>query len=81
MSSPKPFYLKIKIGKNIITQLVVPNLSNLSLNLTNEYAYYYGSNGIMLSNIYTGQNLSTNIEFTAVLDKNNTLCTVTEDED
>ena len=30
MSSSKPFYLKIKIGKNIITQLVVPNLSNLS---------------------------------------------------
>ena len=82
MSSSKPFYLKIKIGKNIITQLVVPNLSNLSLNLRNEYAYCYGRDGAILSSLFTGQNLSTNIEFTAVLDKNNnTLYTVAEDED
>ena len=81
MSSSKPFYLKIKIGKNIITQLVIPDPINITLDFKREYTYYYGKGGIPLSSILQSQNLSTSIKFNAIPDKKNILYTIIEDKD
>lgn len=72
----KPFYLKIKIGDNVITQLV--RVSDVSLEVKSDYYTFNGYSDKVLRSIRTNNMLFTNLNFEAIPESNK-LCTVTKD--
>lgn len=85
--SSEPFYLKIKThinGKSAyITQLVKPCLSNMSMNFGADYTTVYGGyhGRVPLWQMCSYQALNTDISFSAIPMKDNSLCIVeVEDE-
>lgn len=83
--SAEPFYLKIKTkwnGKNCyITQLVRPCLSNMSMNIGQDYTTAYGGYGASMYQFVSNRTINTDISFCAIPMKDNRLCIVeAEDE-
>lgn len=63
----KPFYLKIRIGNLILTQLVRA-LPDMNIEMTTDENYIIGNAGIKLSKITTSHSMHTNLTFQAVID-------------
>lgn len=72
----KPFYLKIKIGDNVITQLV--RMSSGSFEFGSEDSYC-SRNGEILASFRTNNSLFTNLSFEAVPESNR-LCIITKND-
>lgn len=71
----EPFYLKIKVGNNTITQLVRVSEASLEFSSDNSYC---SRNGNILASFRTNNSLFTNLSFEAVPESNR-LCIVTEE--
>lgn len=77
---PKPFYLKIKMGNNVLTQLVIPDSSETSIQSNTETVYCYDHN-TKINKFIRSRGISTNIKFNGIVDENNELYTITKYED
>ena len=75
----KPFYLKIRMGKQTITQLVRV-IPNISVEITDNTYSAYGGIGNKLLTFNTNRNMSINMEFKAIQQSNNVLSTITYEE-
>ena len=61
----KPFYLKIRMGNIILTQLVKV-LPDVNIEMSANENYITGKNGTVLSKITTSRNINTNLTFQAI---------------
>lgn len=74
----EPFYLFIKKEGYLITQKVKPYAA--SLESTCEQVFAINSNGTKLSSFISNKRLETNVQFLAIPDNNNSLCTIIKKE-
>lgn len=73
----KPFYLKIRMGKMTITQLVRA-LPDMSVEYKTESVDIYNHTGNKLYSFVASNNMFTDLKFEAITDpKLNRLCTIT----
>ena len=78
INNNEPFYLKIKMGKMTLTQLVRV-LPDMNINLESNSCSFYGSLGNKLYEFTTSNNMFTDLKFEAIVDPYNEkrLCTIT----
>ena len=78
INNNKPFYLKIRMGKMTLTQLVRV-LPDMSINLESNSRLYCDSLGNKLYKSTTSKNMFTNLNFEAIADPfdEKRLCTIT----
>ena len=78
INNDEPFYLKIRMGKMILTQLVRV-LPDMSINFESNSCSMHDSLGNKLYEFTTSNNMFTNLNFEAITDPYNEkrLCTIT----
>ena len=78
INSNEPFYLKIRMGKMTLTQLVRV-LPDMSFNFESNSCSIYNSSGNKLLEFPTSNSMFTNLNFEAIVDPYNEkrLCTIT----
>lgn len=78
INNNEPFYLKIRMGKMTLTQLVRV-LPDMSINLESNSCLCCDSLGNKLYEFTTSKNMFTNLNFEAIADPSNEkrLCTIT----
>jgi len=78
INNNEPFYLKIRMGKMTLTQLVRV-LPDMSINLESNTCSIYNSLGDKLYEVTTSNSMFTDLKFEAIIDPSNEkrLCTIT----
>ena len=76
INNSKPFYLKIRMGNIILTQLVKV-LPDMNIEMSTNEDYTIEHNGIVLSKAITSRNINTNLTFQAIEDpKRHSFCEI-----
>ena len=77
INNNEPFYLKIRMGKMTLTQLVKV-LPDMSINLESNSCSICNSSGDKLYEFTTSNNMFINLNFEAIIDPSNekSLCTI-----
>lgn len=73
-----PIFLSIKRNGYLITQKVLPQTADFEV--TSDEVYAVGGRGNKLCSFIRNNTLETNIQFIAIPDEHNSLCTVTKKE-